>query len=53
MFSGSLRVNLDPFNANTDDEIWRALETAHLSEFVGGLMEGLYYPVSEGGENMR
>ena len=33
LFLGSLRVNLDPFDANADNEIWRALETAHLSEF--------------------
>ncbi|XP_019851872.1 PREDICTED: multidrug resistance-associated protein 1-like, partial [Amphimedon queenslandica] len=44
--------NLDPFNSHTDDDVWRALETAHLSEFVGGLAEGLEYPVAEGGENL-
>uniref|UniRef100_A0A1X7VVN1 ABC-type glutathione-S-conjugate transporter n=1 Tax=Amphimedon queenslandica TaxID=400682 RepID=A0A1X7VVN1_AMPQE len=37
---------------HTDDDVWRALETAHLSEFVGGLAEGLEYPVAEGGENL-
>lgn len=34
LFSGNLRVNLDPFNHHTDDEIWRALEHAHLKAFV-------------------
>ena len=53
LFSGTLRINLDPFGNHTDDDIWRALETAHLSEFVGGLTEGLEYPVAEGGENLR
>ena len=53
LFSGTLRINLDPFNSHTDDDVWRALETAHLSEFVGGLAEGLEYPVAEGGENLR
>ncbi|XP_019855858.1 PREDICTED: multidrug resistance-associated protein 1-like isoform X2 [Amphimedon queenslandica] len=52
LFSGSLRLNLDPFNAKSDEELWRVLETAHLSEFVSGLTEGLYYPVAEGGENL-
>jgi ABC-type multidrug transport system fused ATPase/permease subunit len=52
LFSGTLRLNIDPFNAHTDDDIWRALETSNLSEFVGGLDEGLEYPVSEGGENL-
>ena len=53
LFSGSLRINLDPFNSHTDDDVWRALETAHLSEFVRGLTEGLEYPIAEGGENLR
>ena len=53
LFSGSLRLNLDPFNTKSDEELWRVLETAHLSEFVNGLTEGLYYPIAEGGENLR
>ena len=53
LFSGSLRLNLDPFNTKSDEELWRVLETAHLSEFVSGLTEGLYYPIAEGGENLR
>ena len=53
MFSGTLRINLDPFDSHTDDEIWIALQTAHLSEYVEGLVERLEYPVAEGGENLR
>lgn len=34
LFSGTLRLNLDPFDRHTDDEIWRALEHAHLKAFV-------------------
>lgn len=34
LFSGSLRINLDPFNCYTDDEVWRALEHAHLKSFI-------------------
>ena len=30
MFSGTLRINLDPFDKHTDEEIWKALELAHL-----------------------
>ena len=52
LFSGTLRINLDPFDSHTDDEIWIALQTAHLSEFVEGLVERLEYPVAEGGENL-
>ena len=30
LFSGSLRLNLDPFSQYSDTEVWTALETAHL-----------------------
>jgi len=46
-------VNLDPFESYTDEEVWRALESAHLSAFVSGLVEKLEYPIAEGGENLR
>ncbi|OAD61579.1 Multidrug resistance-associated protein 1 [Eufriesea mexicana] len=52
LFSGSLRINLDPFNCYTDDEVWRALEHAHLKSFIRSLPNGLLYEVSEGGENL-
>ena len=34
LFSGSLRLNLDPFNSCSDDDIWRALAHAHLKDFI-------------------
>lgn len=52
LFSGSLRMNLDPFGTHSDDDLWRALELAHLKSFVGSLPAGLSFEVSEGGENM-
>jgi ATP-binding cassette, subfamily C (CFTR/MRP), member 1 len=52
LFSGTLRMNIDPFNAYSDDEIWRVLENAHLKAFVKGQTAGLIYEVSEGGENL-
>ena len=52
LFSGSLRMNLDPFNAYTDDELWHALELSHLTNFVNSLEEGLQHEISEGGENV-
>lgn len=53
LFSGSLRMNLDPFEQHSDAEIWDALAHAHLREFVTSLPEGLEYLCAEGGENMR
>ena len=48
LFSGTLRVNLDPFDTHTDQELWSALESAHLSTFVSGLEKGLQHKVAEG-----
>ena len=53
MFSGTLRMNLDPFDSYSDDEVWRALESAHLKTFVSGLEKKLQHHVAEGGENLR
>lgn len=52
LFSGTLRVNLDPFNARSDDDVWKALELAHLKTFVKGLAAGINHEVTEGGENL-
>ena len=52
LFSGSLRVNLDPFKVYSDEQIWSALEKAHLKEFVSGLDKQLLYECSEGGDNL-
>lgn len=52
LFSGSLRINLDPFETCTDEEVWRALEHAHLKAFVKSLSAGLNHEITEGGENL-
>uniref|UniRef100_A0A3B3TXC5 ABC-type glutathione-S-conjugate transporter n=1 Tax=Poecilia latipinna TaxID=48699 RepID=A0A3B3TXC5_9TELE len=52
LFSGSLRMNLDPFDTYTDEEIWSSLELAHLKTFVSDLPDKLNYECSEGGENL-
>lgn len=53
MFCGSLRLNLDPFNEYTDEQIRSALEHSHLSKFVSGLKNGLKHECGEGGQNLR
>ncbi|XP_046739583.1 multidrug resistance-associated protein 1 isoform X11 [Diprion similis] len=52
LFSGTLRLNLDPFEQHTDDQVWKALEHAHLKDFVKGLPSGLLHEVTEGGDNL-
>uniref|UniRef100_A0A8D2NVG1 Canalicular multispecific organic anion transporter 1 n=1 Tax=Zosterops lateralis melanops TaxID=1220523 RepID=A0A8D2NVG1_ZOSLA len=52
LFTGTLRMNLDPFDQYSDEEVWKALELAHLKPYVQGLPEGLLHFVSEGGENL-
>ncbi|QQP38800.1 ATP-binding cassette transporter sub-family C member 1 isoform X5, partial [Caligus rogercresseyi] len=52
LFSGSLRSNLDPGDIFSDDEVWRALECAHLKDFVSELQQGLHHDISEGGLNL-
>uniref|UniRef100_A0A8C9L6E9 Multidrug resistance-associated protein 1 n=1 Tax=Pavo cristatus TaxID=9049 RepID=A0A8C9L6E9_PAVCR len=52
LFSGSLRMNLDPFDQHSDEDIWRSLELAHLKNFVSSLPDKLNHECSEGGENL-
>ena len=53
MFSGTLRMNLDPFDQHTDEQVWRALELAQLKPYVTSLPEQLQFVCSERGENFR
>ena len=53
LFSGTLRINLDPFEIYTDAQLWDALDKSNLKDFVESLDEKLLYECSEGGENLR
>merc|ERR1739838_154817 len=52
LFSGTLRFNLDPFDAFTDDDLWETLRHSHLYAFVSSLPKKLEHEISEGGENL-
>lgn len=52
LFSGPLRVNLDPFDQYSDQELHKALQMSHLDNFVSNLKEGLQHEITEGGENV-
>lgn len=51
-FTGSFRFNLDPFNEQSDDVLWRKLEEVQLAEFVRSKEKGLAFDLTAGGENL-
>ncbi|KAK8320855.1 hypothetical protein V6Z12_A12G063600 [Gossypium hirsutum] len=51
LFSGTVRLNLDPFNEHNDDDLWEALERAHLKDVILRNSFGVDAEVLEGGEN--
>ncbi|KAG2688836.1 hypothetical protein I3760_09G112600 [Carya illinoinensis] len=51
LFSGTVRLNLDPFSEHSDADLWEALERAHLKDVIRRNSFGLDAEVSEGGEN--
>ncbi|XP_055943743.1 multidrug resistance-associated protein 1-like [Argiope bruennichi] len=52
LFTGTLRINLDPNNEYSDDQLWESLEKSYLKTFVSNLQEGLEYEIEEGGSNL-
>ncbi|XP_065588705.1 ATP-binding cassette sub-family C member 6 isoform X1 [Cyrtonyx montezumae] len=52
LFSGTLRMNLDPLNQYTDADIWTALELTQLKNFVADLPDKLEYKCTDQGENL-
>ncbi|CAD6189209.1 unnamed protein product [Caenorhabditis auriculariae] len=52
LFANTLRFNLDPTNQYSDNQLWKALESSNLKEFVRSLPKGLEHKVAEGGENL-
>ena len=51
LFGESLRFNLDPFDAHSDDQIWVALRAVQMEAHVQSLQGALTHTVEEGGSN--
>eukprot|EP01133_Synstelium_polycarpum_P011581 gene11581-13516_t len=52
VYSGSVRMNLDPFDEHTDMAIWQALEKVHIKRVIEGLPLKLEYEFEEGGDGL-
>ncbi|TMW58096.1 hypothetical protein Poli38472_011684 [Pythium oligandrum] len=52
LFSGSLRLNLDPFQEREDAELWEVLRKVHLFDVVKRWGQGLDFQVAEKGDNI-
>lgn len=52
LFAGTLRSNLDPFDKNTDCDLWTALEDAQIKHWVCQLPGKLQYKLMESGSNL-
>lgn len=51
LFSGPLRINLDPFSRFTDAEVWSVLEQVQMKSKIQELPGELYFELSESGNN--
>ncbi|XP_077538722.1 multidrug resistance-associated protein 1-like isoform X3 [Haemaphysalis longicornis] len=52
LFCGSLRMNVDPKCEHSDEQIWAALDKAHLKDFFENKSEKLNFLVEEEGKNL-
>jgi ABC-type multidrug transport system fused ATPase/permease subunit len=52
LFSGTIRMNMDPFNEYSDEEIWSALERCGMKSQVENMAGELTALVAEYGENL-
>uniref|UniRef100_A0A3B3ZY40 ABC-type glutathione-S-conjugate transporter n=1 Tax=Periophthalmus magnuspinnatus TaxID=409849 RepID=A0A3B3ZY40_9GOBI len=53
LFSGTVRMNLDPYETCSDSALWDVLQLSHLTTFVSNLPNKLNHMCSEGGEDLR
>ena len=46
MLMGTIRSNLDPYNAASDEEIWKALKAVHIGDKIKDMTLQLETPVT-------
>lgn len=51
MNAGTVEFNLDPFGSHNDVDIWQALQSAHMKDYIAKLEGKLQAKVLEGGDN--
>ncbi|CAG8502871.1 1064_t:CDS:10 [Rhizophagus irregularis] len=51
LFEGTVEFNLDPFETHDEVEIWQALQSAHLKDYISKLEGKLHAKILEGGDN--
>ncbi|CAI2167258.1 20609_t:CDS:10 [Funneliformis geosporum] len=49
--NGTIAFNLDPFEAHEEVEIWQALQSAHLKQYILNMDDKLQAKILEGGDN--
>ncbi|XP_065303397.2 ATP-binding cassette sub-family C member 2-like [Dermacentor albipictus] len=49
---GTLRMNLDPTDSHSDNEIWECVKRAHLAKVVSNDPRGLLLETADGGSNL-
>ncbi|XP_043748473.1 ATP-binding cassette sub-family C member 4-like [Cervus elaphus] len=52
VFTGTMRINLDPFNKHTDEELWTVLEEVQLKEIIEELPDKMDTELVESGSNL-
>jgi ABC-type multidrug transport system fused ATPase/permease subunit len=52
LFVGTIRSNLDPFGAYTDEVLWNALEKVQLKETIGEMKGALDAEIHKAGSNL-
>ena len=51
LFSGSIKLSLDPFSSFEEEELWQVLDQIQLKDKILGLEGKLNFEISEGGTN--